>query len=654
MTNNQNQNTPVICALVTVSHMHLAITMADSFIRHHKNGKVFILQIDGEKMSFPTRQDYLSILNLADLNAESEFASMRERYSVFEFCNALKPYLLKYLLEKTVYTKICYFDSDLYVLGNMEKEVWEKFDDCSIMLTPHYVKISKAGEETFQKELSTIIRGVYNGGFVGVRKDENALQFLTWWKEKVFRGCYKRPEEGMFVDQRWLDIIPGFDIGVEINRHPGLNVAFWNLSERKISLVEGRFFVSENPLLFFHVSGYLPEKPDRITKYDVYKFSDFPHLRGIFDGYAEKLTKTKTELNQQLMKQILSENFSQQDSETNSATVVSVVIQTSNDENFVAQSIESVLKQTLSATEIIVVDLGSTDDTREIVKSYGEKVVLIEEKNQAISEARNSAIKKAKGEFIIFLEADDYFLFPTALEEKISGFRNEKCAVVMSGWREVKENDGKSNEHLSWQNIPALTLKQWLQIPFIQPSAVIFRRSALLEIGGFNTEIYSVEFLDLALRLTQNGFLSEWLKRVTVACRRHDEKLSNTIELRAGATKKLWQNFFQNKDLSPDIKRLEEKVRFDSLVWLANRFYRAENFQAMKKILLESLNFTKLSARGALVYWFSKFSRIAREEGRRFDAFDLLSRQEWHELESLQFGKIREVENTSVFETRQN
>ena len=443
------QNPPVICALATPSHLHLALTMADSFILHHPHGKVFILQIGGEKMSFPNRCKFLKMVDLSELGADTELDSMRERYDIFEFCNALKPYFLKYLLENTDHSKICYFDSDLYILGNMERDVWEKLNDCSIMLTPHYINpAEKNDEETFQRELNTIIRGVYNGGFVGIRRDENAQKFVNWWKAKVFRGCYRRPEEGMFVDQRWLDMVPAFDLNAEINRHPGLNVAFWNLSERKISLKEEKFLVNEKPLLFFHVSGYSPEKPDAVTKFNQLKFSNFPHLREIFDDYAEKLTTAKLELEEQLMTQVLSGEVYQNKAETS----VSIIISNPDNEKLLRQTIENVSLQTVSPTEIIVI---STDKQSEII---AERITFIDTKE--------IAVEQATGKFLIFLAAGDYFLFPTALEEMVSAFRQENCAFVIGGWREIRKNDEKFCEHLLWQNAPLLNLKQLLSMFF--------------------------------------------------------------------------------------------------------------------------------------------------------------------------------------------
>lgn len=127
----------------------------------------------------------------------------------------------------------------------------------------------------------------------------------------------------------------------------------------------------------------------------------------------------------------------------------------------------------------------------------------------------------------------------------------------------------------------------------------------------------------------------------------------NTLESRVDALERLWRILFQNENLSTEIKRLEEKTRFDSLIWLATRFYYTGNLEMMKKTLLESLNHTKLSVRGALIYWLCKFFRIAREEVKYFDASDLMSSKEWQELEELEFGKpekssVLKVQNKEI------
>jgi len=89
---------------------------------------------------------------------------------------------------------------------------------------------------------------------------------------------------------------------------------------------------------------------------------------------------------------------------------VSVVIPTYNYSHYVRKAIESCLKQTYSPVEIIVVDDGSTDETRTVLMSeFSDKIFPIFQDNQGVSSARNTGLKQAKGEFITFLDADDYF-----------------------------------------------------------------------------------------------------------------------------------------------------------------------------------------------------------------------------------------------------
>ncbi|MCF7954849.1 MAG: glycosyltransferase [Phycisphaerae bacterium] len=93
---------------------------------------------------------------------------------------------------------------------------------------------------------------------------------------------------------------------------------------------------------------------------------------------------------------------------------ISVVIPAYNVEQCISRTIESVLAQTHPADEIIVIDDGSTDNTVEVVRSFGDKVILIEQENAGASLARNNGIKAAKSQWIAFLDADDEWL-----EEKL-------------------------------------------------------------------------------------------------------------------------------------------------------------------------------------------------------------------------------------------
>lgn len=112
--------------------------------------------------------------------------------------------------------------------------------------------------------------------------------------------------------------------------------------------------------------------------------------------------------------------------------IVSVIIPTFNYGKFIGEALKSVFEQTLQDFEIIVVDDGSTDNTKEIVQSYGSKVRYFHQAQQGPAAARNKGIRESRGEFVAFLDADDVWL-PTKLEKQVNLFRrNSKLGMVLT------------------------------------------------------------------------------------------------------------------------------------------------------------------------------------------------------------------------------
>ena len=185
---------------------------------------------------------------------------------------------------------------------------------------------------------------------------------------------------------------------------------------------------------------------------------------------------------------------------------VSVIIPTFNRAQSVGKAINSVLKQTYLDFETIVVDDGSTDSTRITVDSYGDSVKYLYQANSGPGSARNIGISNSTGEYIAFLDSDDFF-GEQNLQKKVSILEEQsQIGWIYSDWQFVEGNflekgsvqHDYSKKQLSGNIFAELFYKR----NFITPSTVIVRRSVLDHVGYFDPLIPSQEEYDLWLRIS--------------------------------------------------------------------------------------------------------------------------------------------------------
>jgi glycosyltransferase involved in cell wall biosynthesis len=185
-------------------------------------------------------------------------------------------------------------------------------------------------------------------------------------------------------------------------------------------------------------------------------------------------------------------------------TKISIAIPAYNAEASLRETLESALAQTRAAHEIIVVDDGSKDRTEEIARSYGDRIRYIRQENQGIAGARNTAIREATGDWVAFLDHDDLIL-PQKLEKQVAVIEaNPNLVVVYSAFTYLYL-DGTTKQVDAF---PAKDL--WPALRYrtpILPSTSIVRRSALLEIGGFE-KVYCVDDWNLWFRLVRRYSVS--------------------------------------------------------------------------------------------------------------------------------------------------
>ena len=181
--------------------------------------------------------------------------------------------------------------------------------------------------------------------------------------------------------------------------------------------------------------------------------------------------------------------------------LVSVVIPTYNRCEWLSRAIDSVLGQTYTRFELIVVDDGSTDETSDLLKAYGRNIRVIRQENTGVSGARNAGIRTARGELIALLDSDDSWL-PEKLEHQVNFFRSSADAMICQT-EEIWIRSGKRvNPKKRHRKFSGMIFEKTLPLCLVSPSAVMMRASLFREVGLFDEDLPACEDYDLWLRVT--------------------------------------------------------------------------------------------------------------------------------------------------------
>jgi len=190
--------------------------------------------------------------------------------------------------------------------------------------------------------------------------------------------------------------------------------------------------------------------------------------------------------------------------------LVSVIIPAFNVDKYISKTLDSVINQTYSNLEIIVVNDGSSDKTEEIIQLYSKKdtrIIYIYQNNKGVSAARNRGIKEAKGEYICFFDSDDIML-PSKIEKQYQFLENNiEFDIIYSNLYHFIDNT-KKVFILSILKSSDYLYKNLLQYGnFINPNTVFFRKKIYEKYGGFDESIRSSEDWEYWLRLSYNKVL---------------------------------------------------------------------------------------------------------------------------------------------------
>ncbi|MBI2852131.1 MAG: glycosyltransferase family 2 protein [Chloroflexi bacterium] len=209
-------------------------------------------------------------------------------------------------------------------------------------------------------------------------------------------------------------------------------------------------------------------------------------------------------------------------------TTVSVIIPTYNRASMVKDAIESVLVQTHTDHEIIVVDDGSTDNTREIVASFSNKVRYVYQQNRGRSNARNHGLRLAQGKYIAFLDDDDMFL-PTKLEKQVARLETEpNFGMVYSSaiCTDERRNEISRRYHANESGDIYRKIAFYLPVTILLPT-VLVRNEVMANVGGFDENMNRFEDTDMWRRIAKRYRILAMPETLTVTRTHAGNTLTN-------------------------------------------------------------------------------------------------------------------------------
>ncbi len=248
----------IFCTSVCANYLPKAMVLAESLKKHNPNSEFVVCLVEKTIEEAAEKFEYFDYVVLSKDIGIRDFDNFIFRHTIVEASTAVKGDLFEYLLNNFKdEDKFVYLDPDIMVYSSFS-ELDSILEKNEIVLTPH-TYFPEAGEEFNNGiflECNHLKRGVYNLGFLGIRRGEESSKFITWWKNRLNLLCYDEVDKGLFVDQKWIDLAPAL-FNVYILKEPGYNLAYWNLSKRNISIQDGKdYYANDKPLVFVHFSGW--------------------------------------------------------------------------------------------------------------------------------------------------------------------------------------------------------------------------------------------------------------------------------------------------------------------------------------------------------------------------------------------------------------
>ena len=249
----------VIFTIVSRNYAAQAATLMESLALAEPKARRVVVATDGP---IPALQRFAEVIDARDVGAP--YAAMSVYYDALELNTAVKPYVFAKFLTEPGVTSVTYLDPDIYVFRPLDA-VRQGLAEAQLALTPHLTRPLLGS--AMPNDHAILRSGAYNLGFCAARAEPKVVDLMSWWADRCEFDCRVDLANGLFTDQRWMDLAPGFVDSLAVLRTPTLNLAYWNLEGRTLAKAKDGWTVDGEPLAFFHYSGFDPARPDVLSKH---------------------------------------------------------------------------------------------------------------------------------------------------------------------------------------------------------------------------------------------------------------------------------------------------------------------------------------------------------------------------------------------------
>jgi glycosyltransferase involved in cell wall biosynthesis len=286
--------------------------------------------------------------------------------------------------------------------------------------------------------------------------------------------------------------------------------------------------------------------------------------------------------------------------------LVSVIIPCFNAEKWLAEAIDSCLQQTYSHIEVIVIDDGSTDNSLEILKGYGDKIIWERLPHKGANHARNRGFALSKGEYIQYLDADDYLL-PEKIENQVRFLEETGADVVYGDWRHQyhlpngKSYQDKIEKPGTQEDILESLLANW----WTAVASILYRRTVVEKSGGWDKSFQAAQDRDFFLSVVIHGAKVVYQPGCYAIYRRYGNVTISTsskprwIESHCAVLEKAERQLKQMNKLLPKYRNALAKCYFElAREWLSINEY-SNYLKLLEEALIKFPNFKRSKDRRA-------------------------------------------------------